>query len=119
MTNFDGMRGAIAYEKNIVAQLASEGWTGPVDILRTLAKLGEKLQQRYANSCSYEWACTESYERNTERAEARIREICQASGLSLYLQTDPRGATVYVCGPSGEMTPRNYSTRGHCLFFAR
>lgn len=119
MSNMNGTRGGIAYESIVMKRLKDEGFTGTVETLRELAKQGERLRRRYENSCSYEWACTDQYEADTGRAEKRIADLCESVGLRLYLQTDCRGATVYVCGPQGEMTERNYSTFGQCLYFNR
>lgn len=111
----------IERESWALAQLQREGWSypdgNPAEVLRALARRGERLRRRWENECSYEWACTPEYERGTERAEEILRAEAARLGLTLYLQTDPRGAPVYVCGPAGEMTDRNYSTRGICLYF--
>lgn len=116
MSDMNGTRGAIAYEESALKRLASEGWHGTAETLRELAKMGERLRKRYENACSYQWATTERYEADTERAEKRLSDYASAAGLRLYIQGDPRGATVYVCGPEGEMTPNNYSTFGTCLY---
>lgn len=118
MSNFTGPRGAIAYESNILARLAREGWRGPVETLRTLAHHGRRLGKRYETSCNYEWAGTEKYDRDTERAEARLIEIATKAGLQIHLQTDPRGEQVYVAGPDAvPVTASNYSTMAACLYF--
>jgi hypothetical protein len=109
----------IAYEESALRRLDSEAWTfngDKAEALRGLATLGERLRKRYENACSYQWATTEAYEAGTDRLESRLKEECQRLGLKLYIQGDCRGATVYVCGPAGEMTPSNYSTFGTCLY---
>lgn len=116
MSDMKGTHGAVAYEDSALERLASEGWNGTAETLRELAKQGERLRKRYENACSYQWATTDRYEADTERAENRLRYLAHSSGLRLFLQTDPRGATVYVCGPQGAMTPSNYSTIGTCLY---
>lgn len=56
-----------------------------------LARLGRQLHRRYEASCSYEWACTDRYERQTERLEAKVSERAKAVGIAVELQRDPRG----------------------------
>lgn len=43
----------------------------------------------------------------------RIREICHWNNLHFYVQTDPRGGTLYLSRE--EMTDSNYSSRGTLL----
>lgn len=60
-------------------------------VLMKLQKLAISLQHRYEAACSYEWACTEAYEKRTERLETKAGELAKTLGLSLEHQRDPRG----------------------------
>lgn len=82
--------------------------------VEALAFLGRKLKLRYENTCSYEWANTPAYEKATDRLEALARELAASAGLNIYLQGDPRGATIYV--DFAEIPANNYS-RAFCLSF--
>lgn len=61
-----------------------------------LATKAESLRKRYENACSYQWACTPEYEARTAKAEQRLVKAVTDLGLHAYLQTDPRGAVLYV-----------------------
>lgn len=86
-----------------------------VRALRELAWKGERLRKRYENSCSYQWATTPSYAARTETVEKEISALARDADLSLYLQTDPRGACVYVAWEP--LSDQNYSSRGQALFY--
>lgn len=106
----------ISYQSHIIKDLREGGIAEPerelAKRLNMLAKLGESLRTRYENSCSYPWANGPEYERRTRWLEEQIAGIAKAGGLHLYLQTDPRGATVYVdAKPIGG----NVYNRAHCL----
>ena len=83
--------------------------------LRELAWRGARLRKRYENACSHTWAATESASRITEGLEGECVALARDAGLSVYLQTDPRGCTVYV--GREELTSRNYSVLGVPLFY--
>jgi hypothetical protein len=105
----------IDHEDSIFAALQSKGWSGTRETLRSLAAKGDALQRRYGNECSYQWADTPSYHARTEQAEGAIVAEAEAAGLQIYLQTDPRGATIYV---DVQPIPDNNYNRAHCLIFA-
>lgn len=75
------------------AQSAST--TSPYCIASTLTVLQQhaaSLHRRYTAACSYEWACTEKYERRTERQEDKVKQIAaNIPGLTVEFQRDPRG----------------------------
>lgn len=99
------------------AELAAQGFTVTPDIaatLREIAQRGDDLRRRYVNACNYAWATTEAYERRTEEAELALVGLAQSIGLHIHLQTDPRGACVYV---SAQPIPRNsYSSCAVCIY---
>jgi hypothetical protein len=109
----------IADERFVLKALNEEGWKGRVEDLRTLADMGEKLRQRYENSCNYPWATTDDYGKRTEEAEAVAVKFAHTLGLHCYLQTDPRGATVYVRPKPHRIDDNRYSTQAQCLYFPR
>jgi hypothetical protein len=110
----------IADERFVLKALREEGWKGEVETLHELARLGDRLRQRYENECSYPWAAnSDTYRANTRKAEEQIARICKLNGLTLYLQTDCRGATVYVRDASERIDDNAYSTQGHALFYAK
>lgn len=109
----------IAREDGVIRRLRLEGWTGDAAVLRALAHRGEILRERWANSCSYEWAATDAYEAESERLQVELCNAAEEAGLTLYLQTDPRGAAVYVRGGGLPISPMNYSGDAQCLFYER
>lgn len=60
-------------------------------IVAKLQRLAVSLRKRYEASCSYEWACTEAYETQTGKLEARAMSLVAELGVKLELQRDPRG----------------------------
>ena len=72
----------------------------------------ESLRRRYEAQCSYPAADTDKYRNATDRKEAKLIESVEAAGLHGYLQTDPRGATLYV--DSKPLYETTY-TRGVCV----
>lgn len=93
--------------------LFGDGWQGNTQILRQLAAKGEELRRRYEAECSYEWACnSESYRARTEALENETIGLATRNGLHIYLQTDCRGATVYI---DTKPIPDNAYNRAHCL----
>lgn len=104
-------------EVAILAQLVAEGYAetpSRVEGLRLLAERGDKLRTRYLNSCNHAWATTDHYEAGTEELEDAVRGLASRLGLHLFLQTDPRGAVVYV-SPS-PIPPNGYSQHALAIF---
>ena len=42
----------------------------------------------------------------------RVAAVCARYGLTYYVQTDPRGGSLYIARPSDGMTDSNYSSVG-------
>lgn len=59
--------------------------------VQDLARMGRQLHHRYEASCSCEWACTDRYERQTDRLEAKVQTRAAEIGLTLEFLRDPRG----------------------------
>jgi len=78
-----------------------------------LARMAESLRKRYEATCSYPWANTPAYEKRTETAERKLLAEVAALGLHGYLQSDPRGATLYV--DSQPICGTDY-TRALCVY---
>lgn len=109
----------IADEKFVLRALNEEGWKGRAEDLRTLAGMGENLRHRYENSCNYQWATTDHYSARTDEAEAVVLKFASTLGLTCYLQTDPRGATIYVRAKPHKIDDNRYSTQAQCIYFPR
>lgn len=82
--------------------------------LREMAWKGERLRKRFENSCNYVWASGSSYEAGSAMIAKAIHALARDCGLHCYLQTDPRGATVYVANEP--LNDQNYSDAA-CLFY--
>lgn len=64
------------------------------DVVRNvqeLATLAKSLHRRYEAACSYKWANTDKYRKCTENMENNAVKLASDIGLTLGLQTDPRG----------------------------
>jgi hypothetical protein len=110
----------ITWERQVMKALEGEGWKGYAKQLRALATLGEELRDRYEKECSYAWAGnSEFYRAGTARLERHIIEYARAAGLTLYIQGDCRGATVYVRAMPHTIDDNAYSTQAQCLFYAK
>lgn len=107
---------SIAHEAHVLRELHNEGWAGSADTLRTLAAYGSQLRQRYERSCSYPWANTSLYLERTESIERACVRYAVANGLNIYLQTDPRGATVYVRDRTKPVDGTNYNSVAQCVY---
>lgn len=83
------------------------------DDYMSLARAAESLRKRYEAECSYEWADTEAYRKRTETQERNLVARVEALGLHAYIQSDPRGATLYV--DKEPLTCTNYNT-GLCVY---
>ena len=56
-----------------------------------LGKLASSLHKRYEAACSYQYANTDAYRTRTANLEKKAMEIAKELGVTLELQTDPRG----------------------------
>lgn len=80
------------------------------DDLVELVKIGSRLHRYYEHICNgYNY---EKYERLSEKLENRAVELAEEMGIFIYIQTDPRGATIYI---DSEPIPDNNYTRAVCL----
>lgn len=66
------------------------------DAVIKLGKFAVSLQKRYANQCSYEWACTDKYIKGTARLELKAQNLAKSINCGLAFQTDPRGWPLIV-----------------------
>lgn len=83
--------------------------------LRELAWRGSRLRKRYEDSCNYSWATTDEFLDTTAMTERFTYELAQSLGLHIYLQTDPRGATIYA---SRDPIPENsYNASAQCIYY--
>lgn len=110
----------ITGERQVLKSLTAEGWVGYAKQLRALAYLGEDYRQRNENECSYAWAGnSEFYKAGTERLARHIVEYAHKAGLTIYLQSDCRGAAVYVRAQPHTIDDNAYSSEAHCLYYAK
>lgn len=75
-----------------VFQLLREGQYARVcDEFRSLAN---SLHKSFENDCNY--GLTERQQKREDRLVERVHELAKQCGLYSYIQTDPRGGTIYV-----------------------
>ena len=89
----------------------------------TFKRLGRKLQHIYESQCNgfqdsqYNW--DEKAERHADLLETTYTKVAalqaKKQGLQLFLQTDPRGATVYLS--KDKIEDNNYNRPGvYCIY---
>lgn len=79
---------------SIGLQLANRGYTGDTYTINQLVRMAHRLWGYYIHSCNgYNY---EKYDRLAEKLEKNIEELAIGVGLYVYIQTDPRGGTLYV-----------------------
>lgn len=74
---------------------------------------GEALRKLYTDYCNGTIESQEHYEDTETRQEEKIVLKADKMGLCLYLQTDPRGATIYL---DKEPIKDNDYTRAVCIY---
>jgi hypothetical protein len=75
---------------------------------------GKKLISILTAECNGELDVEEAA-KQFDTLGARAVRLADQLGLSIYFQTDPRGATVYFCEKSIVMDEINYSQIGACI----
>lgn len=68
-----------------------------------LAKLARSLHSRYEAACSYDWACTDKYEKRTDKLEAQAEALAADIGVTIGFQRDPRGWPMIIKAGSTEV----------------
>lgn len=89
-----------------------------------LNRAGATLHTRYENQCSYEWACTEEYERVTDKRQKTLLKNAsefgfivtddvneKREGAFIRMQTDPRGWPIELIFNTAE-SRNSYSLGG-------
>jgi len=80
------------------------------DKLMELVRAGSRLHRYNEHICNgYEY---EKYERLADKLEQKIYGLAEDLGVFVYIQSDPRGATIYI---DSEEIPNNNYTRAICL----
>lgn len=74
---------------------------------------GSKLQEIYTDYCNGDIESQEDYEDRTTRLEFPIYEKAKGMGLYVFLQTDPRGTTIYL---DKQPIPENNYTQAVCVY---
>jgi hypothetical protein len=108
-------------EYNIHRANACEGLKITGSKYNWFRRYGQTLHKIYENQCNgYQNDYGKEDQKEAaadEREEQVINDALQAEaqnlGLFLFLQTDPRGATVYL--NTEAMTPSNYN-QGYCIY---
>ena len=78
-----------------------------------LRRKSEKLHKIYENNCNGFIQGDTGYFSLTEPIEKNVIQYCDCLGLFVYLQTDPRGATIYV---DTKPIPKNNYNQVHCIY---
>jgi hypothetical protein len=74
---------------------------------------GLYLQDVYVHNCNGSYATEMEYESNAHGKEAEIEKKAKELKLFVYLQTDPRGATVYL---DTKAIPDNNYNQANCIY---
>ena len=72
-----------------------------VDIMDRLFSISSSLRKSYEFSCNYPQTEQQKSrrEKREERLEKEAEEIIKEIGMYCYIQTDPRGPSVYIIPP--------------------
>jgi len=86
--------------------ITSEQWS-------YIKRVGTILNNLYTASCNGEGMNAEGYPEEEARYERRALLFAKNNKLHLYLQTDPRGATIYL---DKKPIPENNYTNAVCIY---
>ncbi len=78
-----------------------------------LRRIGQALQKCYTDNCNGAYQTEEAYNHAAEPLEYQAKEYAGKLGYKVYLQTDPRGATIYL--DKVERSGADYN-RGTCIY---
>lgn len=73
---------------------------------------GQALRKIYEDQCNGDE--TEAIEREEQVLTDAVIAEAKNLGLHIHLQTDPRGATIYL--GTTEIPENNYNTSAHCIY---
>ena len=122
------------------ARMAAQGIHASLDQVNTLRRAEKTLHRWYEQECGdgdqwKSWAIVRDEETGKpymyisphdgearrenipdreEGARRRVQRTCQDLRCAFYVQTDPRGAALYVAPPKAEIHASNYSSVGIC-----
>lgn len=74
---------------------------------------GEELHNIYEDNCNGLFDTEESYKDAVNPVYELVNNKAEALGLSVYFQTDPRGATIYL---DDKPIPENNYTTAYCIY---
>lgn len=97
--------------------------------LITLRRTANRLRKLYEHSCNgctrdkYQFESWSEYDKARElqmikndkaieRAEKRIKDLCDEIGMKFYIQSDPRGCALYL----GTDSDTSYNTQGVAIY---
>jgi hypothetical protein len=79
-----------------------------------IKRIGTILNNRYTADCNGDYNDHQVYQdRLTTKIEERVTMFAGHNGLYFYLQTDPRGATIYL---DKKPIPDNNYTQAVCIY---
>ncbi len=61
------------------------------DNILLLQKLAKSLRNRYEAECNHAWASGEKWDKATRKKEDKAIELAKTLGITLEIQSDPRG----------------------------
>lgn len=87
----------------------------------TLKKYGKILRSLYEDQCNgfldnngnWDEKATQEAEKKEKQVTDEIMRYAKELGLCVYLQTDPRGATIYL---DTKEIPENSYNNAHCIY---
>ena len=107
------------HEKEI--QIALEELSITKDQYKQFVTLGKKLNKIYCDNCNGylgtdgNWSdeLQEKAEAKESKLVSQVNSLCTSLNLYYYLQTDPRGATIYL---DTKEIPDNSYNNAHCIY---
>lgn len=96
-------------------KLNTKGLLDDPDAILELIRIGRRLRAIYTDQCNgfqdnlggWDSEADEKAKKEANKLEDKARAIVKAMGAYIYIQTDPRGATIYI--DSGEIPADNYN----------
>lgn len=74
--------------------LADSGLLKNIDTIEELIRIGKRLHRYFEHECNGYNA--EKYERLSDKWSKKAHAIAKDMGAYLFIQSDPRGATIYI-----------------------
>lgn len=78
-----------------------------------IRRIGYALRKCYEDNCNGDYQTEEAYQQAVDPLERKAEEYAGKIGYKVFLQTDPRGATIYL--DKVEQAGTDYN-RGTCIY---